>query len=341
VRVPSGDAVHRVYAATAGGRAVTVVEIENRSPAPFTAALVVGVGHSGSIELDGTALRVGGQVVMVLPRPPGAWAAGQSTRERVMSGGAHTGAFEPTRGPIELALLFPVAHRTTWRGALTSAPVDVRSLPAADAVARGWELQLERGMTAGIPPPMAATVDAARADLLLAPAGPEVVTALEDWGFDAEAAAGWERLGWSGRRRARKRTAVEDPWAATLAVDAGAEPARFLTSLRAVLLRERSRAIDLLPGFPHEWLGRSITVNAAPVHSGPLSFAVRWHGPRPALLWEAPAGMELRAPRLDAVWSSTEPSGEVLLAAPPARLLSMGAGDRSAGTSVAAPGQFS
>jgi len=238
-------------------------------------------------------------------------------------------------------LLFPVAHRTTWRAALGSTGVDVRTLPGADSVARGWELQLDRGMHAAIPPPIGESIDAARADLLLAPPSPDVVAALEDWGFDAEAAAGWARLGWAGRRRARKRSAIAEPWAATVAVDARAEPARFLTNLRAVLVGERSGVVDLAPGFPPDWLGQSITVDAVPVRSGAISFALRWHGPRPALLWEAPAGVELRAPALDATWSSTESAGEVLLATPPTRLLSMGAGDRSAGTTVAAPGQFS
>jgi len=340
VRVPSGDAVHRVYGAADGGDAVTVVEIENRSPAPFTAALVVRAARRESIELDGAALRVGA-AVLTLPRAPGAWAAAQSTREIVMSGGARTGPFEPTRGPVELALLFPVANRTTWRAALGSTGVDVRTLPGADSVARGWELQLDRGMHAAIPPPIGESIDAARADLLLAPPSPDVVAALEDWGFDAEAAAGWARLGWAGRRRARKRSAIAEPWAATVAVDARAEPARFLTNLRAVLVGERSGVVDLAPGFPPDWLGQSITVDAVPVRSGAISFALRWHGPRPALLWEAPAGVELRAPALDATWSSTESAGEVLLATPPTRLLSMGAGDRSAGTTVAAPGQFS
>ena len=85
----------------------------------------------------------------------------------------------------------------------------------------------------------------------------------------------------------------------------------------------------------------SITVDAAPLRAGPVSFAVRWHGERPALLWEAPSGTELRTPALDPAWSSTAGSGEVLLAAPSSSLLSMGERAPLLGTSVDAPEQFS
>lgn len=341
VRIPGGDAVHRAYGATAAGHTVTVVEIENRSPAPFTAALVVTVAGTGLVELDGTALRLDGQVVLVLPRAPGAWMAAQSTRGIVMSGAARTDGFTTAHAPTEIALLFPVPHRTTWRGALTNAPVVVRALPDVESVARGWDVQLERGMQAVLPPPIGNDVDAARADLLLASTTPEVVAALEDWGFDVDAVAGWGRLGWFDRRRARKRRAIAEPWTTTVAVDARAEPARFLTSLRAVLVRESRGAVDLLPGFPPDWLGQPLMVDAVPLPAGALSFAVRWHGSRAALLWDAPAGIELRAPALDPAWSSTVASGEALLAEPPKALLPMGGADRSAGTPVIAPGQFS
>ena len=78
-----------------------------------------------------------------------------------------------------------------------------------------------------------------------------------------------------------------------------------------------------------------------PLRCGTLSFAVRWHGARPALLWDAPKGVELRASALDPAWSSNEPVGETLLAEPPAPLLPMGSHERSQGEPVEAPGQFS
>jgi hypothetical protein len=238
-------------------------------------------------------------------------------------------------------LLFPVAHRTTLRAALVASPVDVRTLPDGDAVARGWGQQLDRGMQCELPLGLGAEVDAARADLLLADrTDPDVVAALEDWGFDAEAADGWAHLGFGARRRARKRIEIADPWRAVTAADRR-DTARFLACVRAVLVRELSRGVDLLPGFPVDWLGQAVSVDGVPFPAGVLSFAVRWHGARPALLWDAPAGIVLRAPVLDPGWSSSEAAGETLLAEPTAALLPMGAPDRSAGDVVPAPGQFS
>ena len=64
----------------------------------------------------------------------------------------------------------------------------------------GWEQQLDRGLQTELPEPWQARVDAARADVLLAPPGPTVFPALEDWGFDAEAAEAWMHSGVRARR---------------------------------------------------------------------------------------------------------------------------------------------
>jgi hypothetical protein len=55
-------------------------------------------------------------------------------------------------------------------------------------------------------------------------------------------------------------------------------------------------------------------VRDAPTHRGPVSWSVRWHGDRPALLWEGAPGATFTAPGLDAAWSSDDARGEVLLA---------------------------
>jgi hypothetical protein len=77
--------------------------------------------------------------------------------------------------------------------------------------------------------------------------------------------------------------------------------------------------IDLLPDIPDDWRGGSIDVRSFGTADGRLSFSVRWHGDRPALLWERRGGgdaIELRCPGLDPAWSSPERQGEALLAAP-------------------------
>jgi hypothetical protein len=76
---------------------------------------------------------------------------------------------------------------------------------------------------------------------------------------------------------------------------------------------------NLFPrGIPAAWLGQSIEAHGIPTGtSSSISLAVRWHGARPAVLWEQSGGpVELTAPVLAPTWSSREPSGEVLWPAP-------------------------
>jgi len=58
---------------------------------------------------------------------------------------------------------------------------------------------------------------------------------------------------------------------------------------------------------------------------GLASYAVRWHGDRPAVLWDAPAGARVTAPGLDPTWSTDSPKGDALLApvAPPGTPVSL------------------
>ena len=77
--------------------------------------------------------------------------------------------------------------------------------------------------------------------------------------------------------------------------------------------------IEMLPSVPETWFGQPIDVRGMVTGLGTLSFSVRWHGDRPAVLWERIGGPEnatLTCRGLDPAWSSTERSGEALLAAP-------------------------
>lgn len=77
---------------------------------------------------------------------------------------------------------------------------------------------------------------------------------------------------------------------------------------------------DLFPfGIPETWWGTSFDCRGliGDPHRA-LSFAVRWHGERPAVLWEVagPAGLVLTGGAADPAWHTADPSGEALLAAP-------------------------
>ncbi len=99
--------------------------------------------------------------------------------------------------------------------------------------------------------------------------------------------------------------------------------AEFLTFVRNLLVREVADGeLALCSMLPEAWAGQNLEVHDAPTHEGLLSFAVRWHGDRPALLWDlrphagrAGGPTRLTAPGLDPAWSTREAKGEALLAA--------------------------
>ncbi|MBV8386889.1 MAG: hypothetical protein JO155_08885 [Acidimicrobiia bacterium] len=94
--------------------------------------------------------------------------------------------------------------------------------------------------------------------------------------------------------------------------------ADFLSFVRNLLVREVAGGLAVLSLLPDEWVGHSVEVHDAPTHHGLFSFAVRWHGDRPALLWElkphpGAAPVTLTAPGLDPTWSTSDARGEALL----------------------------
>ena len=105
----------------------------------------------------------------------------------------------------------------------------------------------------------------------------------------------------------------------------GPATAAFLLAVRSLLVVERGPHLQppdrlaVLPVMAPEWYGQGIELHDTPTAFGEFGFAVRWHGDRPALLWElepSPTAPPFRieAPALDPAWSSTETKGEALLA---------------------------
>ena len=109
-------------------------------------------------------------------------------------------------------------------------------------------------------------------------------------------------------------------WAGDDPHDAAAV-ARFCSLVRASVVREVDGGVALLSTVPRRWFGQGIEVHDAPTRHGTLSFGVRWHGERPALLWELEphdpdAAVTLTCPGIDPAWSTDEARGETLLEAP-------------------------
>jgi hypothetical protein len=95
-----------------------------------------------------------------------------------------------------------------------------------------------------------------------------------------------------------------------------ASGARLVAAVEGII----ARGVSLFPGgIPAAWLGQHLEVYGVPTGpSSAISFAMRWHGERPALLWEQTGTpVELRSPVVAPDWSSATPTGDALWPAPP------------------------
>lgn len=97
--------------------------------------------------------------------------------------------------------------------------------------------------------------------------------------------------------------------------------ARFWIAARQLLVDDRPGALELLPQFPSAWRGGNVEVHGLATSHGLVSFGIRWHGYRPALLWDLDddedrqeGSVAIRCPGLDPDWVTTERRGEALLA---------------------------
>jgi hypothetical protein len=175
-------------------------------------------------------------------------------------------------------------------------------------------VELDRSVAVGSPRgfDVAATIAATRSDLA------------------AGDAFAFERLEWLlrvGGTTSRWPTHVH-PRLLTGSAGAGDDPAvsaAFVALVRALVVDDsETDVVRLLPLVPPTWFGQNLDVHDLPTNAGSLSFALRWHGARPALLWEltshhageASNVVTITAPGLDESWSTNEHQGEALLAAP-------------------------
>jgi hypothetical protein len=99
-------------------------------------------------------------------------------------------------------------------------------------------------------------------------------------------------------------------------------PGERLVALVDGLVAETPDGVDLLRGWRSTWAGQPIEVHDVATRWGRCSFVMRWHGARPALLWEVVPGEGrssvpvVRAAALDPALADRSRTGETLLAAP-------------------------
>jgi hypothetical protein len=315
VRIPSGDAVQRIYSVPDHG-GCTVMEVTNDSPMPIAVAFTRGD--------------------LLTSRPPA------------------TMPIEGIDLPAG-SFVLPVGHRSSVAVALSHSGRTgaLDAVPPAAQVARGWTVQLDRaGRVLSPDAEMNATLARCRAELLLC--GPEgdalsMVLGITQLARLGEPCDPWlehlgacaEELAASLRGSAHLTTLQRRALLATIAFFEAAGQRRAADDATRILLRmpaatvPESRpdgigaagaawiedrlvrlespdtALLLGDGMPGAWRGSNFEVYALPAGTGAaVSYAVRWHGERPAALWEVHGQRcVLRAP---GGWSTIEASGETL-----------------------------
>ncbi|MDP1819734.1 MAG: hypothetical protein Q8K58_07530 [Acidimicrobiales bacterium] len=207
VRVPSGDAVQRVYAAIdARGAQAVVVEVENETKVPFAVALAVrplpgpGAGGVGEVAVDGAVVLVGGRRVLDAGKAPGRVAVCDGTDDVatiVLAGAAAdtTQAYvRCAEGGAQAAIVFPLAHTAVMRVVLPLPPggeVQADLLPDVAQVVSGWQAQTSRGARIVVPDrTLQAAVESSVRHLLLVANEVAAVAPLTRFGFGAEVAEG-------------------------------------------------------------------------------------------------------------------------------------------------------
>jgi len=315
LRIPGGDAVQRVWSVPDRG-GMTCVEVTNESPLPiacaFTRADLLTARPPTTVPIQGIDLPTATTTVLPV--------------------GHHSS--------ITVAL----GHSAPQRGRLPDRLAD------AAAVVAGWVAMAERASRLDLPElALVERVVGARCDLLLGGlADPdhdgvaflvgagelvrmgeldelaladlvpsvalvaESLAGLAGWKVDAAVDAAAAVLHAAGERRAVAdvaRIVLRRPPCAVELQDA---PGSLGV---AVVERRLLRGPNLFPdGFPAGWRGANL--EAHDLRAGPatsVSFAVRWHGAHPAVLWEVQGDtVELAAPAVDSSWRTTDRAGEAL-----------------------------
>jgi len=317
VRIPSGDAVQRVWSVPDLG-GLTVVEIANESPLPIAVALT--------------------RPDLLTTRPPA---------DVPLQG------IELPAGTITM----PIGHRTSIAVALAhqlpaAGPLPP-GLPPADAVVRGWTSRADAASRLELPE--AALVEAVRAARCEAALG--AVSAAADEPERYLLLVGeLVRMGELDERACRELTDEIAEAVATVASQPGPLAAAALDAAGVALesAGERRAVRDLariaaglhpvapppppLPdadgdlaavpaverriaagtalfpgGMPAPWTGQNLEAHGLVTGPGSrLSLALRWHGENVAVLWEQSGDPLALTSGVDPRWATSAPTGEAL-----------------------------
>jgi len=320
LRVPTGDVVHTVYTVASG---FTVIEVVNESTMPVAVAFTRSDLRSERPIID--------QPIMGIELPEGSCVMplGHSARLRIA-----------------------IAHDGSGRGPLPA------GLPEVDQVVRGWNTLVDRCGRMNLPDTdrsatLVAQARATRCELLLG----EMAAVDDDPARFLVDLEDLVRMGepidpWLVELAGAVEAVARDPrWEADAALDAAAQVLARAGDRRALKdlskLRARRGAVRALPdtapegfvgrwleqrglrgteifplGIPSAWWGINFEMHGLPlnVNGGvsTVSFAVRWHGDRPAVLWEITGEpQELSSPAADPTWRTVGNQGEALWPPPP------------------------
>lgn len=323
VRIPSGDAIHRVWAT---GDGITVVEIENDSAMAIAVAVtrrdVLTSRPPTEVPIEGIELPADS---IVLP-------VGHRTSVRI--GLAHDGSGIGTL-PDDISPALQVARGWTTIAERAGRVVLPDSSWADAVVAARCEVALE-GPVHPADDPVAFLLGVGELVRMGDDPEPWVIDVVEEAEPLMRRHRKAEGMPWDVRAalesasrvlaRAGEQRGVEDIEAAlakspgvTSAALARPEGIRAVPWVETHLARPLpGAACAVFPsGVPTPWLG--VNVEAYHLPAGPrhaVSYAVRWHGERPAVLWEVegPAGLRLTGGAADPEWHTDQPAGEGLLA---------------------------
>ncbi len=317
VRIPDGDAVQRVYSVPDRG-GLTIIEVENESPLPIAVAFTHGalksprpptapiegislpegsvafpVGHHSTLTVaiahDGSGA---GTLHAGLPTAAGVargWTATVERASRVLlPDGALNERFIAER--CELALVGPQHPDTDPVGFL----LGVGQLVRMGEKATEWIPDLAHSLE----------LAAKLAD--------------RDWALAAALDAADHVLAVAGEKRARRDLRALGSRLApshVLPTDAPAESAYFITWVERLIVDvDADGGRVLAGGMPSGWEGINFEVYGVPTGAlSSVSFAVRWHGERPAVLWEQSGQpVTLSSPKIAHDWQTSDVKGEAL-----------------------------